>query len=841
VVLELKEYQHRTLAAFDRWLTALGEAREESLSRVEALESADLEPSADDRNFPARAWRHLVAAGGVESGAPLHVDRSDGAGRPIPHVCFKIPTGGGKTLLGTAALERLGMRTGLVLWIVPSRAVYAQTKAAFWSRQHPYRQMLEHASGGRVKVLEKEKRLTVGDLENYLCVMLLMLPATNRQKGKEFLRMFRDSGRYADLFPPEDDEPALAGLLAENPDLECSDDGTVKHSLFNLLKVRRPVVVLDEAHKAYGGKGADEFVRSVNRLNPRLVVELSATPNRAISNLLVDVSGVDLKKEEMIKLPVVVTTSRGEWRDTVARAHDRLAELTTEAQRLHANTGRYIRPIAVVRVERTGKEQRGIGRIHAEDVRDHLIQQLGEAPRAVRVKSAESDEIAGEDLLSEYSPVRWIITKAALMEGWDCPFAYVLVILDNTRSQTAITQLTGRVMRQPHARRTGEPGLDQCYVHCWQTAVDEAVRQVKNGLEHEGLTGLSHDIHPGDATDTQVRTVRRRKRFAGEDIFLPKVLHRHGDGWRELDYQRHILPLVDWGTITAPADPGERHPGAGVYEETTSVDIGDDESPETRRERIETDTAMMLPWLSRQLTDIVPNPWQAARIAEEVIESLRAQGVSDDDIYADRRERVVGLRENIASQVEQNAEAVFRGKLRSGDIRFDLEAREPNFKMPEEFSLSVAADDHSLERTPGSPVQKSLFDPVFESQFDTGLEKKFAFYIDQHEAIQWWHRVAVRQQHEYYLRGWNQDRIWPDFVATARNGDDNMQLLVVETKGAHLEGNTDTEYKTKVFAQLEAALNNADTYECGEVSLHNGRTKARFKIVFREESFAEVV
>ena len=840
-MLELKEYQHRTLAAFDRWLTALEDARKESLSRVEVLEGAKLEPSAADRNFPAIAWQHLVDTGGVESGARIHVDRSDGAGRPIPHVCFKIPTGGGKTLLGAAALERLGMQTGLVLWIVPTRAIYTQTKAAFWSRQHSYRRMLEHASGGRVKVLEKEKRLAAGDLENYLCVMLLMLPATNRERGREFLRMFRDSGRYTDLFPPEDDEPALAGFLAENPDLECSDDGIVKHSLFNLLKTQRPVIVLDEAHKAYGGTGAKEFVRSVNRLNPRLVIELSATPNRTISNLLVDISGVDLKKEEMIKLPVVVTTSRGEWRDTVARAHDRLGDLTADAQRLHAEEGRYIRPIVVVRVERTGRDQRGTGRIHAEDVRDHLIQQLGEAPEAVRVKSAENDEIAGEDLLSEYSPVRWIITKAALMEGWDCPFAYVLVILDNTRSKTAITQLTGRVMRQPHARRTGVPGLDQCYVHCWQTAVDEAVRQVKSGLEHEGLTGLSHDIQPGDAADTQVRTVRRRARFAREDIFLPKVLHRHGDGWRDLDYQRHILPFVDWGKITAPADPGARRPVAGVYDETTSVDLGDVEAPETKRERIEADTAMTLPWLSRQLTDIVPNPWQAARIAGEAIESLRARGVSDEGIYADRRERVVGLREDIANQVERDAEAVFRGKLRSGDIRFDLEAREPNFKMPEDFNLSVAADDHSLERTPGSPVQKSLFDPVFESQFDTDLEKKFAFYIDQHEAIQWWHRVAVRQQHEYYLRGWNQDRIWPDFVATSRNGGKNMQLLVVETKGTHLEGNTDTRYKTKVFAQLEAALNNTDTYECGEVSLHNGQTKACFKIVFRVESFAEVV
>ncbi len=839
-MLELKEYQHRSLAAFTRWLSALEEARAESARRVEALEGAQVPPSAADRNYPEHAWRRLVEAGGVESGARIHVDRSDAADRPIPHVCFKIPTGGGKTLLGTAALERIGTQTGLVLWIVPTRAIYAQTKAAFWSRQHPYRQMLEFACGGRVKVLEKEARLAAGDLDHYLCVMLLMLPAVNRHRGREFLRMFRDSGRYSDLFP-EDDRRALKALLTANPDLERAPGGAIKHSLFNLLKIHRPVVVLDEAHKAYGGTGATEFVRSVNQLNPRLVIELSATPNHAVSNLLVDVSGVDLKKEQMIKLPVEITTGHGEWRDTLISASERLAELTAEARRLHADTGRYIRPIAVVRVERTGKEQRGIGRIHADDVRDYLVQQLGEPPEAVRVKSAENDEIAGEDLLSEYSPVRWIITKSALMEGWDCPFAYVLVILDNTRSKTAITQLMGRVMRQPHARRTGVASLDKCFVHCWQTAVDEAVKHVKSGLEQEGLTGLSHDIVGTDSGERHLRTVQRRRGFGQTDIFLPKVLHRQGDEWRELDYHRHMLPFIDWGALSAPAATDAPRGGAGIFEETTSVDIGGAPASRHMRKPVGADVTVTLPWLARRLADIVPNSWQAARIAAAAIESLQVRGLSDEDVYAYRRERVAVLREGVARQVERHAEATFARKLRDGDIRFDLEAAEPNFRMPEEVKLSISAGDHSLEHDLGRPIQKSLFDPVFESQFDSGLEKKFAFYIDQHEAITWWHRVAVRQQHEYYLRGWNQGRIWPDFVATSRNGDDNMRLLVVETKGAHLEGNSDTQYKSKVFAQLEAALNGPGTYECGEVSLRNGNTKARFKIVFREESFAEVV
>ena len=77
--------------------------------------------------------------------------------------------------------------------------------------------MLEIASAGRVKLLEKEDLFTKADIENYLCVMLLMLPAANRQQGRDFLRMFRDSGRYPTLFPDSDDLLGDAKLLNDIP------------------------------------------------------------------------------------------------------------------------------------------------------------------------------------------------------------------------------------------------------------------------------------------------------------------------------------------------------------------------------------------------------------------------------------------------------------------------------------------------------------------------------------------------------------------------------------------------------------------------------------------------
>lgn len=823
--MELKEYQVAALEAFSRWLGALSDARIESQEDIEHYQKRGRPAPDDVRNYPKAAWECLAESGGVAESAGGYASRTDYAGRPIPHICFKVPTGGGKTLLAAAALERLPRQTGLTLWITPTRAIYAQTKAALRNREHPYRQTLERASGGRVKLLEKDDLFTRADTANYLCVMLLMLPAANRQKGKEFLRMFRDSGRYPTFFPDSDHALGDGELLKDYPDLErTSDNGPVKHSLYNVFKMLRPVVILDEAHKAYGKKpeANKEFVDSVNRLDPSFVIELSATPNKGVSNLLVDIEGDDLKKEEMIKLPVQVESfTNADWQHTLAAAHDKLEDLAAEAQSLETSQGRYIRPIAVVRVERTGKDQRDGERVHAEDVRDYLTQNLAVPAESVAVKSSQMDELRGVDLLSQFSPVRWVITKSALMEGWDCPFAYMLVMLDNTRAQIALTQLVGRVMRQPEARRTGHKALDQCYVYCWNTDIGKAVAQVKNGLEQEGLTGIGDDVL-GDPSELTRVTVQRREEFRGKDIFLPKVLHREGSGWCELDYQRHILPAIPWELIDAP-DPQGSFPDRAKRQSAT-VDVGDAHPVYHTERELYIDKTIGVSWFTRRLADVIPNPWQASRIAASLLRKLRADGDTDDEIHDRRSYLAAHLREYVIQEVDKKAEQVFHAKLHGGEIRFDLETGQPNFRMIEQYDIPAAISDHSLERRPGQTLQLNLFEPMLDGQFDSKLEKNFARYLDEQKALRWWHRVAARQRGDYYLRGWKQERIWPDFIAMAGETDGKPHVLIFETKGAHLQ-NPDTDYKRRVLETLENAFN------CGTMTIQDGPAKGTFRIV----------
>ena len=830
--MELKEYQAKALEAFGRWLEALTEAQAQSGNAVAALRGAGLDVPDDIGNYPKTAWRKLAESGGLPDSAGAYVDRTDEAGRPIPHVCFKVPTGGGKTLLAAAALERLHRQTGLVLWIMPTNAIYEQTKRDLKNKEHPYRQLLEIASGGRVKLMEKDDPFTRADAANYLCVMLLSLPAANRHRNRDFLRMFRDSGRYPTFFPDSDDPLGDGKLLSDRTDLErASEDGPVKHSLFNVFKMLRPVVVLDEAHKAYGRRpeANEEFAQAVSRLDPSLVIELSATPNRGISNLLVDVSGPELKSEQMIKAPVQVTSyPTADWQNTLSEAADRLDALEAQARSLEHSGGDYIRPIAVVRVERTGNDQRDGERIHAEDVRNFLVTNLAVPEGAVKVKSSVNDELGRENLLSQLSPVRWIITKNALMEGWDCSFAYVLVMLDNTQAQRAITQLVGRVLRQPYARKTGQEVLDQCYVYCWNTDVGVAVTQVKNGLEHEGLSGLGDEVI-GASTDLQRVMVQRREGFRGQNIFLPWVLHQDGADWVKLDYQRHILPHVDWTSIQEPdpqaslADPAQR--------QTASVDVGDTLPVFHESQELHIDKTVNVSWFARRLSDITPNAWQGSRIARQLVDRLRKAGETDEQIYDRRSYLAYALREYVKGEVEKRAERIFRQKLRRREIRFDLETGQPNFRMKESYEITAPESYGLMAGNDSRPLQLNLFEPVYTQQFDSVLERNFARYLDEQKALQWWHRVAVRQHGDYYLRGWKQERIWPDFIAMAGSTDGKPHVLVFETKGEHLKGNPDTEYKRLVLETLEGAFN------AGTMRVCDGPAKGTFRLVFNEGRF----
>ena len=612
---------------------------------------------------------------------------------------------------------------------------------------------------------------------------------------------------------------------------------SIKQSLGNVLRLVRPVIVLDEGHRAY----SDIARGTLAGLNPRFTLELSATPNAARSNILVNVSGRELKDEEMIKLPLQLVSYQNEgWKRVLSEAVDGLNGLQKQAAKFQNQSGRYIRPILLVRVDRTGKEQRGCGDfVHSEDVFEYLTQH-GFAPESVRRQTAEIKELKGEDLLSEFCPVRVVITKDALREGWDCPFAYSLAILSKTTATTALTQMVGRVLRQPHAQRTGVDGLDQAYVYCADVAVNTALENIKKGLEEEGLGDIAGEIQVRGGGDDEVKEieVHRRAKHRGAKILVPKVMHKgKRRQFRELDYDRDILGELEWEKLVyrhaATVELGDFDPSKRC---TSIIDLADGEAfglkPDAAKiAEIETGR-IDRPHMIRQLLDVVPNPWQGARIVDAALAELRGR-YDDKQIARCRIGLTDHMRNDLREQAEQQSEALFRRKVDEGTILFKLVGPpldDLNWEIKQVLKTRVRKNEPVLKRY-GQDVQLSLFDPVFEKDFNS-FESDVAIYLDEDEAVHWWHRIAARR--EWGLQGWLRRKVYPDFIVWQESKRGTTRLLSIETKGEHLSGSSDTKWKEKLFEVLEHAYDTGK--EAGEVELLHKRPKEmRLRIILQPQ------
>jgi len=214
---------------------------------------------------------------------------------------------------------------------------------------------LDFSSGGRTLFKEKTEMFNRLDIDDHLVVLMLMLPSANRQ-NKEALKVFRDQGGFTDFFPSEDDFERHKKLKELIPNLDCFTTemvpnffgiGTqIKTSFGNTLKLLRPLVVIDEGHRAYGELARD----TVRNFNPSFILELSATPPPN-SNELVKISGRELHEEEMIKLDIHLTNKTSlDWEDSLLASFEKRNYLEKKAKEYGENTGEYIRPICLIQV-----------------------------------------------------------------------------------------------------------------------------------------------------------------------------------------------------------------------------------------------------------------------------------------------------------------------------------------------------------------------------------------------------------------------------------------------------------------------------------------------------------
>lgn len=835
--MELKEYQKKTLTQVKLYLEWLVKAREE-VTRRQPLSSefADVESF----DFPKAAWGKYWG-----STSKTYSSKKNGLGEGLPDFYIKIPTGGGKTLLACHIIDLINRiylkeQTGVVLWIVPTNQIYRQTLEALRNRDHPYRQVLDIASAGRTIISEKMQRFSKLDVEENLVVILLMLPSANRL-NKEVLRIFKDNGGFTDFFPPEDDLRGNEELLGKFPNLDYfgEDEGffgkIAKTSMGNTLKTLKPIIIIDEGHKAH----SQSAQRTIRDFNPSILVELSATPPEQ-SNVLVEISGQELNQEEMIKLDLHVFNKASlKWQDVLREAVKRRDDLESEALEYEANTGIYIRPICLIQAERTGKEQRGTRYIHAEGVKDYLIKQSGIAPERVAIKSSEVDDIEGIDLLSRGCPIRFVITKYALQEGWDCPFAYILTVLTNPNSQLSMTQLVGRILRQPYAKKTKTIELDESYVFCFKPRTSDLLESIRRGFKNEGLGDITGrimiDKDDTGLPETSLKAVgyrERFKRFEGK-LYLPKFVIQENGSWRDINHETDLLRRIDWNLINLDYVFNLALDKRPLVDRGVVLELSDNKREVIREKKrtSETLTAWQIDtvFMTRQLLDIIPNPWIAYEICDKTVKALTKRHGATVVSY-NLAFLIEELRKHLENERDRLAETVFRGLIAKKILWFFLISDKGGYRLPSR--LRIKNDTKRLVRADHSQLERSLFEEVPEEGMNQ-MEQSVAICLDEQQKLLWWYRNLARQ--DYFIQGWKKNKIYPDFIFTDTspgNANGYDAVYVIETKGLHLKGSEDTTYKTSVFDFCNSLGKQRDWRE---LNMEFKNRKIEFQVIYEHE------
>ena len=520
--MELKRYQQKVIEHLEEYLNYVQEHKhlgnafnqywEDKMGRYNPLDGTGMQPYKN--NIPNAA-----------------------------HVCVKVPTAGGKTFIAVNALLSIfqaydSSKPKAVIWLVPWTNLLQQTVDALSNPEHPYRQKLNTLFNHRVEVYQKEDLLQGSNfnptvVKDQLSIFVMSF-ASLRARNKDDRKVYQENGH-------------LEAFVSQFKNSKHILDGVDDTALINVLRYLNPVLVVDESHNAESNLSVD----MLKNLNPSFILDLTATP-KANSNIVSLVPAIELKKEHMVKLPVIVYNNHDKT-EVINNALHLQRKLEHLAKKQEAAGGKYIRPIVLFQAQpKTNDDNTTF-----EKLKEQLLS-LGIPEGQIKIKTANIDELKGIDLMSKECEVRYIITINALKEGWDCPFAYILASLADKSSAVDVEQILGRVLRQPYVQRHKSFQLNLSYVLTASAKFNETLQSIVKGLQESGFS--EKDYRKIDKMTEEEKTTVTTD--AVESFLLPE---QHIKQQEDENSSDELVDSIDTTRVTFDPNAEEEEP------ETTTV------------------------------------------------------------------------------------------------------------------------------------------------------------------------------------------------------------------------------------------------------------------------------
>ncbi len=763
-------------------------------------------------NKPTLAWAEYFASRtSEETGIKDVIGYKNYIRSPkTPFTCIRVPTGGGKTILACETvvktqLQYLNRQGGLVIWFVPTEAIYTQTLEKLKDPNDAHRQVLLR-NFTNVNIFSKSdalKSLRPHHMQNgSLSIIVSIIDSFTMGK-----KVFEDAIDGYEQF--NDSVEQNQQILLENTTIENHDQKVGKVSLFNIIRIYNPQVIVDEGHL----HGSELIQSTIADLNPSIIWEFTATPKN-FSNILHRTSPIELKIEDMIKLPIQIRHEPS-WQDVISKAVKLQKELESKSRQEEKETGRYVRPIVLIRPDQITQRE---GKITPTEIKKYLKDNYPQlttkegdsenyqvAERYSEGKSQDIDDKKAKKgrvdtlgdvkkLFDKKSNIRYVIAFNAIREGWDCSFAYIYANLSNIKSETDAEQFLGRILRMPGGQKMVNEDLNKSYVISVARTTDRtelasSVESIVKILTNSGFdrSEAVKSIQDNEKDPSNLPYISKRQ-VQVKKVSLPQFYVKTGKINERLSIAQHLLKEFNIDNVKLAHD-------LELIKTTSSIaEVDMDETEKWQPTFLDNELSLGLfelsssdlvsfilkqtreQYFSREIEQKVISGWIAGLLNKYSLQEIKRHLAYLCDYYKMQKKEA-----KLKYQKESFDRLVAENKL---TIISDMVQ-----DFPETQEIYYDSGNYS----------KSVYDRCENLNKD---EKNIAQEInDSLGSKDWFYRN--REMKDFYIQCW-WGRFYPDFIAL-KDG----KILILEVKGRE----DDLDKEKRRLGELISQLDNAIQFE----------------------------
>ena len=295
---------------------------------------------------------------------------------------------------------------------------------------------------------------------------------------------------------------------------ENEHDNNLDNVIQNTLDDGRTIIlIIDESHHSARTESSQDII---GRINPKITIEVSATPKGTAPDRIVNVPLHDVKAEGMIKNEIAINPSIDEKKTKPQSADRFILECALKQRAILAKAYKEqhsdVNPLVLIQLP---DKREGF-----DDKKETLISTLKafgitEENRKLAIyMTGKENKVNLENIEKPDNETEVLLFKQAIALGWDCPRSSILVLFREWHSNIFSIQTLGRIMRMPGLMHYDDERLNKGYVFTNLSDIEIAEDIAKDYITQ--FEAKRKDTYkPIDLPATYIKRQRERTRLTG--------------------------------------------------------------------------------------------------------------------------------------------------------------------------------------------------------------------------------------------------------------------------------------------------------------------------------------